>query len=222
MKVVLKIGGSVLGSPPSATLVREYVKVIRRIRRQDHSIAAIVGGGPISRDYIGQAERLNLSKAERDWLAILVSRVNARFLIDALGGLPKVVPETVEALVEIFRTRKVAVMGGLKPGMTTDTVASLVAKAVNADVLVKASDQEGIYTSDPRKDPSSKKLERLSYGELKNLLAGEHEPGIHRILDPVAVEVLSRNKIRVVVLNGFHPENVLTAIEGTPVGTIIE
>lgn len=220
MKIVLKIGGSVLGSPPSADLIREYVEVIRIVRSQGHSIAAIVGGGPISREYIREAEKLLLSKAERDWLAILVSRVNARLLVDALG-LPRVVPEKVEDLVKTLRAKKIAVMAGLKPGMTTDTVASLVAKSVKADLLLKATDQEGIYTSDPKKDTTARKIDRLTFRQLANLLRGEHEPGIHKILDPVAVQILSRNRIRVIVLDGSKPKNILSAIEGKPTGTSI-
>ena len=220
MKVVLKIGGSVLGSPPAANLVREYTKVTRAVMAQGHSIAVIVGGGPISREYIREAEKLNLSKTERDWLAILVSRVNARFFIDLLG-LPRIIPETIEDCVRVFRKKRLAVMGGLKPGMTTDTVAALVAKSVKAELLLKASDQEGIYTADPRKDPEAKKIDRLTFKELGNLLRGEHEPGIHKILDPVAVQILSRNRIRVIVLDGSKPKNILSAIEGKPTGTSI-
>ncbi len=220
MKIVLKIGGSVLGSPPSADLIREYVEVIRIVRSDGHSIAAVVGGGPISREYIREAEKLLLSNAERDWLAILVSRVNARLLVDALG-LPSVVPEKVEDLVKTLRAKKIAVMGGLKPGMTTDTVASMVAKSVKADLLLKATDQEGIYTSDPKKDPAARKIDRLTFKELANLLRGEHEPGIHKILDPIAVQILSRSRIRVIVLDGSKPKNILSAIQGKPTGTSI-
>ena len=220
MKIVLKIGGSVLGSPPSADLIREYVEVIRIVRSQGHSIAAIVGGGPVSREYIREGEKLLLPKAERDWLAILVSRVNARLLVDALG-LPRVVPEKIEDLIKTLKARKIAVMAGLKPGMTTDTVASLVAKRVKADLLLKATDQEGIYTSDPKKDPTAKKIDRLTFKELVNLFRGEHEPGIHKILDPVAVQILSRSRIRVIVLDGSRPKNILSAIEGKTTGTSI-
>jgi len=107
--------------------------------------------------------------------------------------------------------------------MTTDAVAAMVAECIDANIIVKATDQEGVYNMDPRKHPDAVKLDRLTFEELTKILAEDkHRAGIHQILDPEAVKILKAKRIKVRVLNGFKPENLLLAVEGKPVGTIIE
>jgi len=219
--VVLKVGGSVLGSPPSPYLLRAYADVIMMLREKGHSVAVVVGGGPLSREYIKVGENLGLSSSERDELAILVSRLNAKLLARALNEDSKV-PSSIKASKKKFEKRDVVVMGGLKPGMTTDSVAAFIAKDFKADLLIKATDQDGIYTSDPKLNPNAKKIDRMSFDELNELMRGRHKPGIHKVLDPVAVSKIKDLKIKVVVINGFNPKNVIYAVEGKEVGTIIQ
>ena len=117
---------------------------------------------------------------------------------------------------------KIVVMGGLKPGITTDTVATLVAERVNAELLVKGTDQNGVYDKDPRKHPDAVKLDRLSVEDLAKVFEhNEHKAGIHQIIDPEAIKVLKRKRLKLVVVNGFKPENILAAIKGENVGTLI-
>ncbi|MCK4933820.1 UMP kinase, partial [Candidatus Bathyarchaeota archaeon] len=112
--------------------------------------------------------------------------------------------------------------GGLKPGMTTDTVAALVAQKVGAQLLVKATDQEGIYTKDPRKHRDAKKLDTITFKDLALLLSqNRHKAGIHQILDPIAIRILQEAKIKTVIVDGFNPENIQLAIEGAEIGTTI-
>jgi uridylate kinase len=113
-------------------------------------------------------------------------------------------------------------MGGLKPGITTDAVAALVAERVKADLLVKGTDQDGVYNKDPRKHADAVKLDRLSFDDLTNVFSeNTHKAGMHQIIDPEAVKVLKRGRMKLVVVNGFKPENVLAAVKGESVGTVI-
>jgi len=129
----------------------------------------------------------------------------------------------VEDAAECLNEGKIVVMGGLKPGMTTDTVAALIAERVGADLLIKATDQEGVYNKDPRKYSDAVKLNKLSFEDLPKVLAeNKHKAGIHQILDPEAVRILKRKRVKIFVLNGFKPENVLLVVEGKYVGTLIE
>jgi uridylate kinase len=136
------------------------------------------------------------------------------------GVLP--VPTTVEVAAGLLENGRVVVMGGLKPGMTTDTVAALLAERVRADLLVKATDQDGIYSRDPRRFPDARKLDSLSFEDLSKLFeVDRYVAGIHQIVDPKAVRILRRRKLKTVVVNGFRPENVLLAVKGERVGTVI-
>jgi len=220
MKAVLRIGGSVLGSPPSAKVVNAYAEVIADLNFEGHSVAVVVGGGEISRDYIRSAAAMGLSTYQQDTVAIHASRLNARLVAMKLGGVSSV-PTSIDGMLQRLARNRVAVMGGLKPGITTDTVAAIVAAKWRADILVKASDQNGIYTEDPRVNKKAKKLDRLTYEKMKQILGGSHRPGIHSIIDPVAVDQLVESRVKLVVLNGADPKGVIRAIHGEKIGTVV-
>jgi len=220
----MRIGGSVVASPINPALIGRYMELLKDLKMQGHELAVVVGGGALARDFIKAAKNLGLDESAQDEVAISVSRIFAQLLLKKLGELGcKVVPLTVEDAVKCLQDGKVAVMGGLKPGMTTDTVAALIAEKVNADLLIKATDQEGIYNKDPRKYADAVLLEHLSFKELSNVFAEDkHKAGIHQILDPEAVKILKRKRVRVVVVNGFKPENILAVVKGKHVGTMID
>jgi len=224
MRIVMRIGGSVVASPINPALIGRYMELLKDLKMQGHELAVVVGGGALARDFIKAAKNLGLDESAQDEVAISVSRIFAQLLLKKLGELGcKVVPLTVEDAVKCLQDGKVAVMGGLKPGMTTDTVAALIAEKVNADLLIKATDQEGIYNKDPRKYADAVLLEHLSFKELSNVFAEDkHKAGIHQILDPEAVKILKRKRVRVVVVNGFKPENILAVVKGKHVGTMID
>jgi len=210
----------VLGSPPSAKVVNAYAEVIADLNFEGHSVAVVVGGGEISREYIRSAAAMGLSTYQQDTVAIHASRLNARLVAMKLGGVSSV-PTSIDGMLQRLARNRVAVMGGLKPGITTDTVAAVVAAKWRADILVKASDQNGIYTEDPRVNKKAKKLDRLSYDKMKQILGGSHRPGIHSIVDPVAVDQLVESRVRLVVLNGADPKGVIKAIHGEKIGTVV-
>jgi len=220
MKAVLRIGGSVLESPPSAKVVNAYAEVIADLNFEGHSVAVVVGGGEISREYIRSAAAMGLSTYQQDTVAIHASRLNARLVAMKLGGVSSV-PTSIDGMLQRLARNRVAVMGGLKPGITTDTVAAIVAAKWRADVLVKASDQNGIYTEDPRVNKRAKKLDKLTYERMKQILGGSHRPGIHSIIDPVAVDQLVESRVKLVVLNGADPRGVIRAIHGEKIGTVV-
>jgi len=220
MKAVLRIGGSVLGSPPSAKVVNAYAGVIADLNFEGHSVAVVVGGGEVSREYIRSAAAMGLSTYQQDTVAIHASRLNARLVAMKLGGVSSV-PTSIDGMLQRLARNRVAVMGGLKPGITTDTVAAIVAAKWRADILVKASDQNGIYTEDPRVNKKAKKIDRLTYEKMKQILGGSHRPGIHSIVDPVAVDQLVESRVKLVVLNGADPRGVIRAIHGEKIGTVV-
>jgi uridylate kinase len=222
MKIVLRIGGSVLGSPPNSPIIKSYVKKILSIKKRGHVIAGIVGGGLLSREYIKISKDLDLSKKDQDIIAILVSRLNADIVARKIK-LEKYneVPINVLELKRLLKENRIAIMGGLKPGMTTDTVAAIVAKSIQADLFIKATNQEGVYTSDPKINPKAKKIDRLTYKEFIKISHKKHKPGIHTILDLKAIRILKEAKIKTIILNGFNIENIDKAMRSEKIGTKI-
>jgi uridylate kinase len=224
MKVVLRIGGSVVASPFNPSLLSGYADLLVKLKQEGHVVVAVVGGGSLAREIIKVAKEMGLKEPEQDEVAISVSRLVAQLLALRLGevGAGKV-PTSIEEAEGLAKDCRVVVMGGLKPGMTTDAVAAMLAEGIDADLLVKATDQEGIYTRDPRKHRDARKLDVLSFDDLTRFFEKErHEAGIHQVLDPEAVRILKKRRTRTVVLNGFKPNNVLLAVKGEKVGTLIE
>ena len=223
MKIVLRIGGSVVASPPNPQLINRYVEIIRQILEENHQMVVVVGGGKPARELIQIAKDLGLNEREQDEVAISVSRIFAQLISMRLGGYDwKDIPASVTETMDILEKRGIVVMGGLRPGMTTDAVAALVASEMNADLIVKATDQDGIYTKDPKKYADAEKIDEMSFEDLSRLLERDrHVAGIHQIVDPEAVRILREKGIKTIVVNGFNPKNVIAALRGEKVGTLI-
>ncbi len=223
MRLVVRVGGSVVASPFNPELMNRYVDLLLSLRREGHVVVAVVGGGWLSRELIRTARAMGLGESEQDEVAISVSRLLAQLFVLRLGrDGAGVVPTSVEAAAKLVGKGKVVVMGGLKPGMTTDTVAAMLADSIEADLLVKATDQDGIYDRDPRKFPDARLLGSVGFDDLGKLFeADRHRAGIHQVLDPEAVRLLQKRRIKTVVVNGSKPENVVRAVRGEKVGTVI-
>ena len=211
-----------VASPVDSALIAKYVDLLKNLKKK-HEVVAVVGGGLSARDFIKVAGELGLDEASRDWVAIFVSRLVALLFVMRLGELGcGSVPVSIDEASDCLKRGKVVVMGGLKPGMTTDAVAALVAKKVKAELLVKATDQDGICDKDPRKYADAKKIDTLGFDDLFRLFdENKHKAGIHQVLDPEAVRVLRKSRTKTVVVNGFRPKNVLLAVKGRKVGTMI-
>ena len=224
MKVVIRVGGSVVASPPNPVIIGRYCDLFRILREKGHELVVVVGGGSLARDFIDIAQKMGLKETEQDEIAISVSRLYAQLFSMGVGKSGSLnVSESITEAARLVEKGRIVIMGGLKPGMTTDAVAAMVAKKIGARLLVKATDQDGIYTKDPRKYPKAEKIDRLSFDDLsRSLEENRHRAGIHQILDPKAVQILQKERIRTIVVDGFSPENIASAVEGKKIGTIIE
>lgn len=224
MRVVVRVGGSVVASPLNASLFGKYVSLLKEMREEGHEVVAVVGGGSLAREFIKVAANQGLVEAERDWAAIHVSRLFARLFVMCLGEAGcGIVPSSLDEVIACLKEGKNVVMGGLRPGMTTDAVAAMIGEKVKAQLLVKASNVDGIFTRDPKKYSGAEKIDRLGFEDLRRLFEeNQHKAGIHQILDPEAVKILRKIRLRTVVVNGFDVGNVLAAVKGKQVGTLID
>lgn len=223
MRIVVRIGGSVVASPINTELMGKYADIIKTVKTQGYEIAVVVGGGALAREFIGIAKNLGLDMTAQDEIAISCSRLFAQLFLKKLGSdACSKVALTLDDATNCLGEGKIVVMGGLKPGITTDTVAALVAECINAKLLVKGTDQNGVYDKDPRKHPDAVKLDHLALEDLAKVFEhNEHKAGIHQIIDPEAIKILKRKRLKLVVVNGFKPENILAAVKGEKVGTTV-
>ena len=222
MKAVIKLGGFAFPSRPKKPVVKDYVKQLRGLVGEHH-LVIVTGGGEIARAYIGAARELGVSEALCDQLGILVSRLNARLLVDGLGeyAFPEI-PITIGELKHYFASGKIVAMGGLTPGHSTNAVAAIAAETVGAELLVNATDVDGIYSSDPRKNKSAKRLDKVTVAQLTAILSKmEIVAGAYELMDPLALRIIQRSKLRTVVVDGRKPTNVARALRNERLGTQI-
>ncbi len=223
MRIVLRIGGSVVASPVNTELMSEYAEMVQTIKGQGNEVAVVVGGGSLARKFIAIAKKLGLEEPAQDEVAISVSRLFAQLFLKKLGekGCGKVAL-TLDDAAECLSKGKIIVMGGLKPGITTDAVAALVAERIKADLLVKGTNQDGVYNKDPRKHADAVRLDHLYFDDLTNVFSeSKHKAGIHQIIDPEAVKIMKRGCMKLIVVNGFRPANILAVVNGESVGTVV-
>ena len=200
----------------------EYVKLLTGFVGEHH-LVIVTGGGATARAYISVARELGVSESLCDQLGILASRLNARLLLDGLGeyAFPEV-PVNIGKLKHYFASGKIVAMGGLTPGHSTNAVAAIAAETVGAELFVNATDVGGVYSSDPAKDKNAKLLERVTVPELMAILSkGEILAGAYDLMDPLALRIIQRSKLRTIVVDGREPANVAKALQNKKVGTEI-
>ena len=222
MKVVFALGGSVImPREGDAENIRRYAQVFKSIKERGHDICIVVGGGYIARRYISIA-RAFTNEAFCDEIGIMATRMNSMVLIAALGDYTvKKVPEDFKEAEMILNLKKIVVMGGTHPAHTTDAVAASLAEYIDADLLVIATNVDGVYDRDPRKYRDAKKIEILTTKELVDITKSYTiEAGSSSIVDPLASRIIDRAGLKTVVIKGT-PEEIMNVIEDKHRGTLI-
>jgi uridylate kinase len=220
MKVVISLGGIFFSD---AEKLKKVAAAFDELA-QSHDLCVVTGGGERAREYIKLARELGANEAICDYLGIALTRINAKLLIAALkNAYPEPFLDYRDvALAKARDSAKIAVMGGVNPGYTTDTVAAILAEYLNADLLINVTSVDGIYDADPRKYPSAKKYDRLSAKELVALTMKEElKAGSRIVIDPVAAKIIERSGIKTIVINGENPRNIVDAVKGKHRGTEI-
>jgi uridylate kinase len=217
MRVVVSVGGSVLAPDLRADRVRAYAAAIASLTDGGHEVAAVVGGGGTAREYIQTARDLGANEGQLDQLGIEVTRLNARLLISALDGVTTATPcEGYEEAVDALRHDGVTVMGGVVPGQTTDAVSAALAEYSEADLLVYATNVDGVYDADPSQDADATRYDAIAAEALVALVAeGESlgTAGSNAPIDLVAAKLVQRSALRTYVLDGSNPDKVREAVE---------
>jgi uridylate kinase len=223
--VVLSLGGSILvREEDNSRLIQELADMLIDVSGKIR-IFVVTGGGRIARYYIREGRALGAPESFLDEMGIEVTRLNARLLIAALGEHANhVPPKDYKDAVLAAKHNRIVVMGGVSPGITTDAVSSILAERVRAKRLVNATSVDGVYTADPAKDSSARKLSRMSHAELLRLVSETPaQAGPNVVFDPAGASVLSRSGIALYVVDGRKLTNLRAAIEGDAFdGTLVE
>ena len=221
-RIVIKLSGSVFHNYNN----QDQIEVLKKYSSMLIDISSIVqpvvvtGGGRIARFYINTARKLGLDESSLDLMGIDVSRLNAKLLISSLGNhvYPNV-PKSLDEISNFIESNKIIVSGGLHPGQSTNATSALIAEKIKANQFINATDVEGIYDSDPRKNQNAKLYEKIELGNCVNMLLNSSSmAGEYDLMDIVALKVIERSKIKTRVILS-SPENIKNTVEGKILGT---
>jgi uridylate kinase len=229
-RVVLKISGEALAGPSHYGIDPEVVAGIAaeigEVVALKVQVAIVVGGGNIWRGTASIAR--GMDRATADYMGMLATVINALALQDALErqGVQTRVQTAIEMreIAEPFIRRRamrhlekgrvvIFAAGSGNPYFSTDTAAALRAAEIEADVMLKATKEDGIYDSDPRENPAAVRFEAISYLDvLKRGL---------KVMDTTATSLCMDNAIPIVVFDVSHPGNIRRVVEGENIGTLV-
>ncbi|MFZ0169876.1 MAG: UMP kinase [Candidatus Dormiibacterota bacterium] len=229
-RVVVKISGEALVGDGEFGIDPDVLDVVARELKGAHAagaeIAVMMGGGNIFRGLAGAQRGMN--RVTADLMGMLGTVINSLALRDALEahGMPTRVMTAIEmhqvaepyirgrAIRHLEKGRVVVFCAGSgNPFFTTDTPAALRAAEIGADLLIKATRVDGIYSADPKTDPSAKRIPNLTYMQVLNL-------GL-QVMDNTAITLCMDNRLPLLVLDLFTPGNIARAVRGEEVGSLV-
>lgn len=227
MKIVISIGGSLLTKELSAGNFKKYADVLLKLKKDGHKIIAVCGGGRTCRDYRNIAKNFTSDSKKLDFIGIMATHLNAATFVSALGNQGYLITwkPLHAALKEAknFFGKKIIVAAGYDVGCSTDYDAAKLAEIVDADLLINASNIDGVYSDDPKKNPAAKKFGRLTHEEFsKIILKNPQSPGEYRLFDVSAARLIEKLKLKTIVVDGTDPQEILRAVSGSHNGTTIE
>jgi uridylate kinase len=227
-RVLLKLSGEALmGDQPfgiSPQTTTQIAREIGEVQQLGVQIAIVIGGGNLFRGLVASAR--GMDRATADYMGMLATIINALALQDALEQLNITtrVATAIEmrAVAEPFIRRRalrhldkgrviIFAAGTGNPYFTTDTAAALRAMEMRAEVILKGTKVDGIYTADPMLDTTAERYDTISYLEVI-------DRGL-KVMDSTAITLCMDNKLPIVVFNLQRPGNLRRVIMGEPVGT---
>jgi uridylate kinase len=229
-RILLKLSGESLtgngNQGISDSVLAEYAKQVIEVVEKGCEVAIVVGGGNIFRGLSGIESGFDRLKGDQmGMLATIINSLALESAISRLGAKAKVFTsirmEPVgefynrDRVIEAMKNNTVCILSGGtgNPFFTTDTAAALRAVEIGATVLLKGTRVDGVYTSDPEKDPSAKKFDSISFEEVINRRL--------KIMDSTAFTMCRDNNMPIVVFDMNKPGNLIKLIGGDPIGTVV-
>ncbi len=229
-RILLKLSGESLmghqGYGIDTVRLNEYAEQIKQVASQGVEIAIVIGGGNIFRGLQGASK--GFDRVKGDQMGMLATVINPLALSSALeaAGQPAQVFTAINMFpigrhyskweaIEAMKNGKVAIIAGGtgNPFFTTDTGSALRGIEVEADVMLKGTRVDGIYTADPEKDPTATKFDEITYDEVYNR-------GL-KVMDLTATALCKENRLPIVVFDMDTVGNLAMVIAGEPIGTYV-
>ena len=230
-RILLKLSGESLMGDKSYGIdearLDQYAEEIIAVASAGAEVAVVIGGGNIYRGM--QAVAIGIDRVQGDHMGMLATMINSLALqsaLEAKGWKTRLLSAIkMEQIAEPFIRRRavrhlekgrIVIFGAGtgNPYFTTDTAASLRAVEIEADVILKGTRVDGIYSADPEKDSNAVRYERLTFTEV-------YEQGLN-VMDLTAFTLCNENKLPIIVFDMNRPGNLLKVLHGEAVGTLVE
>jgi uridylate kinase len=229
-RVLLKLGGEALSGPSGFGIdpkrAEEVAGSVQKVREVGVQVAIVIGAGNLWRGQDGM--QFGMERATADYMGMLGTVMNSLALMDAherMGIVTRVMSAMeMRAVAEPYIRRRairhlekdrVVILGGGtgNPYFSTDTAAALRAMEIEADVVIKATKVDGVYDQDPEKEPDAHRFDKITYIEALNRRL--------QFMDSTAISLCMDNEMPILVLDMWQPQNLVKAVLGDKVGTII-
>lgn len=229
-RILLKLSGEALMGEKQYGIdplrLEQYAREIKKVKDLGVEVAVVIGGGNIFRGV--QAESSGIDRVQGDYMGMLATVINAMALqsaIEKTGIYTRLLSGIkMEQVCEPFIRRRamrhlekgrVVIFGaGIgNPYFTTDSTASLRAIEIEADIVLKGTRVDGVYSADPEKDPTATRYSKISFSEV-------YEKGLN-VMDLTAFTLCQENNLPIIVFDMNKPNNLLNLINGDEVGTLI-
>lgn len=232
-RIVLKLSGEALGDRSSGEaisgeILQKIAAEIKKVHDLGVQVCLVVGGGNIFRGKLGAASDQKVDRTTGDFMGMMATMINGLALMDCLekNGVPVRVQSAlhIEEVAEPFILRRairhlekgrvvIFVAGTGNPYFSTDTTAALRASEIGADVIMKATKVDGIYSADPVKNPDAEKFDHITFIDaLKNQYA---------VMDSTAFSLCLDNKMPIIVFNMNEEDSIRRAVMGETIGTLV-
>ncbi|MBL7827262.1 MAG: UMP kinase [Saprospiraceae bacterium] len=230
-RILLKLSGeSLMGNQRfgiAADMLRHYAEKIKELQKMGAEVAVVIGGGNIFRGI--QSEAAGIESVTGDYMGMLATVINGLALQSALestGVQTRLMTALkMESVAEPYIRRRairhlekgrvvICAAGTGNPFFTTDSAAALRANEINADVLLKGTRVDGIYTADPEKDPMAVKFDRLTFARVISL-------GLE-VMDMTAFTLCQENNMPIIVFDINKPDHLRGIVLGEKLGTLVE
>ncbi len=230
-RILLKLSGeSLMGKQRygiEADMLQHYAYQIKELHELGVEIAVVIGGGNIFRGI--QSNGAGIESVTGDYMGMLATVINGLALqsaLESVGVYTRLMTALrMESIAEPYIRRRairhlekgrvvICAAGTGNPYFTTDSAAALRANEISADVILKGTRVDGIYTADPEKDPSAIKFDKLTFAKVIAL-------GLE-VMDMTAFTLCQQNNMPIIVFDINAPDNLRRIITGEPVGTLVE
>lgn len=224
MLKVISLGGSlIVPNNIDSKFLKQFKKIILEYIKKGNKVIIVCGGGNTCRDYYKAAKKIsNIAQNQLDWVGVMTTRLNAELIRVIFGN--KTHKKTEYDPKKRYNFKKILILGGDKPGASSDLDTVEIALQHKAKEIINLTDIDYVYDKNPLKYKNAKALKHLTWKEYKKIIGNKWVSGSHTPFDPIASKKAMQSKIKVIIINGKDLNNLKKVLYDKPKfkGTIIE